>query len=97
MRLNKRYYLDCCRPAHSCTTDDPSAEKRRFSFRGQVSLCENAKAASGALLILAEVGSMRERKTETDSANCYFLGLFMCPEGLSDRFSTRLKQVGGMR
>ncbi len=67
-------------------------------FRGQVSLCGNARAASGAaLLIFAEVVSMRERKTEADSANCCFLGLFMCPEGLSDRFSTRLKQVGGMR
>jgi hypothetical protein len=65
-------------------------------FRGQVSLCENTRAASGALLIFAEVVSMRERKTEADSANCCFLGLFMCPEGLSERFSSRLKQVGGM-
>jgi hypothetical protein len=66
-------------------------------FRRQGSLCENARAASGALLILAEVVSMRERQTEADSANCCFLGLLWCPEGSSDRFSTRLKQAGGMR
>jgi hypothetical protein len=66
-------------------------------FRRQGSLCENARAASGALLIFAEVVSMRERQTEADSANCCFLGLFMWPEGSIDRFSTRFKQVGGMR